>query len=283
MTTLALFAHPQRLEAHEVAARFARSALDVGLRLLAPSDTVHVFADVDDVEVASGADLARQADLVVAIGGDGTLLYAYQQIPEAPLVGVHAGELGYLAAVRPEDVDAFVADVADEKLQYVDRSVVEVTFGGQRLCALNDVVLGKGASGRAPKFRVSIDGGELATMLADALVASTPTGSTGYTFSARGPIVTPGLAAIVLTPVAPHALWDRSLVLGPGTDVVIDFIGDRPAGLQVDGCMVAELTAGDSVGIRLGPKTARLVDWGTESFASRLRRLIEPLRANRNG
>lgn len=136
---------------------------------------------------------------------------------------------------------------------------------------LNEAALEKTAPGHTIRSAVAIDGRPFLTYVADGLIVATPTGSTAYNLSARGPIVSPRLKALVVTPISPHMLFDRSLVLEPEERVCIELIDGRKAALVVDGSSVGAVTAGDTVQIGASPVPARVVSFGRHDFHSVLR------------
>ncbi len=144
--------------------------------------------------------------------------------------------------------------------------------GGPVFHALNEVVVEKVDSGRTVRLQLDLNDDFFTTYAADGLIVSTPTGSTAYAFSARGPIVDPVHRALVLTPVAPHSLFDRSLVLSPEDEVVITVLADREAALAVDGTIVHRLDVDDAVVCREAPAPARFVSFGGKDFHRTLKR-----------
>ena len=140
------------------------------------------------------------------------------------------------------------------------------TGGPERYRALNEAVIEKRESGHTVRLLVSIGGARFISYATDGLIVATPTGSTAYSLSARGPIVSPQIRAILLTPVSPHMLFDRPLVLDPEEPVTVEMLGHRPADLSVDGRRVAGLTEGDMVTCRADPEVARFVRFGSHRF-----------------
>ncbi|MCC6226097.1 MAG: NAD(+)/NADH kinase [Microthrixaceae bacterium] len=230
-----------------------------------------------DLAVAE-ADLAVGVDLVVSLGGDGTMLRAVGlAAPEGVAVlGVNLGQLGYLTEVEPAGMrmalKRFLAGSysIEERMRiaatihYSDGEVVGID-------ALNEVVVEKAHPGRTVRLDVELDGRPFTSYVADGLILATPTGSTAYSFSVRGPIVDPRHRAVVLTPAAAHMLFDRSLVLRPDCEVCVTVAGDREASVCVDGRTVAMLGPGDRVRCSEGSPPARLVTFGTRDFHSVLR------------
>lgn len=224
-----------------------------------------------DLPELAGADAAGTADLVLSLGGDGTMLRSVGMLNGAPvpLLGVNLGRLGYLTEVEVDGlVDALQRFVAgpDAGGWHLDRRMmldVDVRDGDGvalgRWCALNEAVVEKRTSGQTVQLQVLIDGEPFTSYAADGLIVSTPTGSTAYSFSARGPVVSPKHLAVLVTPVAPHMLFDRSLVLDPTETVEIQVGGDRQASVVIDGNTRCELTTGAIVRCEPSASTADFV------------------------
>jgi NAD+ kinase len=216
-----------------------------------------------------------QADMLVCLGGDGTMLRAVRLLDGAPvpLLGVNVGVLGYLTEIDPPELtDALTRFVAgrDEGAWHLDeRMMLAVSTSGTGAGswrALNEVVVEKHESGHTVRLLASIAGEAFTSYAADGLIVATPTGSTAYSLSARGPVVSPNLRAMLLTPVSPHMLFDRTLVLDPSEVVDIEVAGFRPAELAVDGQLVARLAEGDIVTCRPAAETARFVRLSPHHF-----------------
>ena len=233
-----------------VGVEIARWLSERGVRVEAtPEDRVNLGLGPDVVDPGPPSEL----DLAVSIGGDGTVLRTVAMLGGAavPVLGVNAGLLGYLAEVESPQATAALSRVASGEHSIESRLVLEVTVdaAGRRSVhrALNEASLEKVTAGHTVRLRTTIGGAPFTTFQADGLIVATPTGSTAYSLSARGPIVSPGLRALLLTPLSPHMLFDRSLVLGPDETVVVEVDGPRAVGLAVDGQQVATLGVGDRV------------------------------------
>jgi len=190
----------------------------------------------------SAADVG-EPDLAVALGGDGTILKAVHLIGDAevPLLGVKFGRLGFLSGARAESMrEAVEAALAGEAaIERRATLLATVTMAGRVVGAyraLNEVVVGRGASGRVATFELSIDGHRLMRTPADALIVATATGSTAYALSAGGPVVAPGFGGMVVVPVAPHTLASRSIVTDPGGTVEITL----PDAARADACVTVD-------------------------------------------
>jgi len=268
MATVAFVIHPDRPEADD-AARDAEQWL---------TSRGHHILHVTDDPGAQWADNAPGVDLAVSLGGDGTMLrtVALAAAKGVPVLGVNLGRLGYLTEVEPaglrEALERFLAGDHDVE----ERMTLEVELDraqGERVVypALNEAVVEKTVPGHTVRVATAISGRPFVTYAADGLLVSTPTGSTAYNLSARGPIVSPRLRALVVTPISPHMLFDRPLVLEPDEPLRLEVVEPRPAVLVIDGQNVAGLEPGDAITCREGPMPARLVTFGRRDFHAILR------------
>lgn len=279
MSTVLLVPNRGRHEALILARQTAAWLVERGhVVRMEPGDAAQAEVELAGPELGDpggpAGGLAEGIDLAVSLGGDGCMLRTVRLVaaaPEpAPVLGVNLGQLGYLTEVEPagleEALERFLA--GDHDLE--DRMLLEVTLrradgSTGRYLALNEAVLERAASGRTVRLELSIDGEFFTSYVTDGLIIATPTGSTAYAFSARGPIVSPTHRAIQVTPVSPHMLFDRTLVL-EADDVVDVRVAERPAVLDVDGCTVAELGDGDTVRCTGADRPARLVTFGPRDF-----------------
>jgi len=235
-------------------------------------------------------DLARSVDLVVAVGGDGTLLHAARHVADrdVPLLGVNRGRLGFLTDISPEHmlqaIDAILAgDYLSER-----RSMLAAKLAGrpdaEALFAVNDIVLQRGETGRMLDFTTVVDGVYVNTHRGDGLVVATPTGSTAYALSCGGPIIQPNVDALVMVPICPHTLSDRPLVLPSTSTVRVSLERDThdPAHVVCDGEALAKLGAGESVTISLAAQTVTLLHPRDYNYYELLRSKLNWGRANRD-
>lgn len=212
-------------------------------------------------------DLMARIDLLVVLGGDGTLLTSAQAASErdVPVLPVNFGNLGFLTTVTLEELYANLEQVLGGEFQTWEHMMLEaeVSRDGQtveRRRALNDAVLTKGLPAHMIEFRFLVDNQFVCNYRADGIIFSSPTGSTGYSLSAGGPIVSPQLEAMVVTPICPHMLTNRPLVLPAGSHLAAQFIGgDEPAYFTADGQICFELRRGDTMSVRKSKKHLRLV------------------------
>ncbi len=234
---------------------------------------------------------ARGLDLAISLGGDGTMLRTVDLVAGegVPVVGVNVGQLGYLSEVEPPGLRMALKRFLAGSYEVEERMLLEVTVDaaepmaldaadaddaaprprrreGSSVLALNEAVLEKTPMGHTVRLGVGIDGEPFTPYAADGLIVATPTGSTAYAFSARGPIVEPTHRCLLMTPVSPHMLFDRSLVLAPDARVRIEVVGDRPATLSVDGHNLGTLYRGDAITCTAAAGSARFVTFGPRNF-----------------
>jgi len=202
-------------------------------------------------------------DLIICLGGDGSMLWAARAIvPHAvPILGVNMGRLGFLAEIGPKELMELLPRVLAGEGRVEERAMLQaqVRAWGQTFQALNDVVVGRSTAGRPVYLDASVDGRRLAVYRCDAVVVATATGSTGYSLSAGGPILHPESRHIVLTPVAPHLVPGRPMVLPE--DAVIDLVVSMEEGatVAIDGQVNRSLESGDSVSVCRSPYVARFL------------------------
>jgi NAD+ kinase len=221
---IGLVVHGSRRRAAEVADALAAMAANRGI------DTVRVGL--------TGPSSAEVVDIVIGVGGDGTLLEAAQvaHAADLPVAGVNLGTVGYLTEFEPDSLEVLLDAVTQRPLRQVERMTVRASTADGRIWhGINDVVLEKVISQRIVRVALAIDGEHFATYRADGIIVATPLGSTAYSLSVGGPVLDPELAALVVSPVAPHSLLSVSLVLAPDTTMQFTVDGDRPIRVNLDG------------------------------------------------
>jgi NAD+ kinase len=214
------------------------------------------------------SEIGLQADLVITVGGDGTLLYAAGLVARygVPLLGINRGRLGFLTDVLPQDMLAGVDAALQGKLQEDPRALLSArvhssTGPRPQVLALNDVVLQKVATGRMLDFETRVDGHYVNTHAADGIVVATATGSTAYALSCGGPIVEPHLDVFVVAPISPHTLSDRPIVLSSRSVIQIELV-ERPetqAHITCDGAVIGDLMPGDRLEIQAAQERITLL------------------------
>jgi NAD+ kinase len=222
--------------------------------------------------VASGAEvvdpMADSPDIVLAVGGDGTMLAATQQALayDVPILGFNLGTMGFLAEAEADEVEAVIDRLVAGDFELAERMTLTATVEGKSATGVNDVIVEKVDSQRLIHLDVAVDGEHFLTYRADGLIVATPTGSTAYSFSARGPLVDPVLNAVILSPVAAHSLFDRTLVLPAHTRLSITVRKDRPVKVTVDKVDMGHLAAGRTVQIERGARSAKFVKLSRRPF-----------------
>jgi len=232
-----------------------------------------------NVELSTPAGFAKGLDLVVSVGGDGTFLRAahYAMEVDRPVVGVNVGRMGFLTAVDPDEAEAVIeralagTAVVEERGGVVAEPLFGTTWTDPRW-GLNEVMVEKGTRHRVVRVAVYLAGEYVTTFSGDGVIVATATGSTAYSFSARGPIVSPGVPCLVVTPIAAHMVFDRSFVIAANEHVEIEVRAGEDGVLSTDGKESLPLPVGARVRIRTSDRPALVVrPHGTESFYRRVR------------
>jgi NAD+ kinase len=237
------------------------------------------------------SDEMDAADLVIAIGGDGTILYASRLARESgtPILGINRGRLGFLADVTPDEMLSSVDNVLHGRYSTDSRLLLEARLvpanGDERISyALNDVVLQRRETGRMVDFETHVDGQYVNTHSGDGLIIATPTGSTAYALSCGGPIIEPQLDAVVVVPVCPHTLTDRPIVISASQSVEVRLLqrNDTKAEVTVDGFSMGGIKPGDKLQISAANNRVTLVHPPGYDFYGILRSKLFWGRDNRN-
>ena len=248
--------HPAREPAMAAAKRLSQwfEDRDVAVRWFDPAN--------GDARMAG--DFADGLDLILSVGGDGTFLRAAHVASGAgcPVLGVKVGRVGFLTEVEPEEAPPLLELVAEGRARVEERlAVLAAPESGdfEPQWALNEVIVEKRARHRLVRLALFVGDVYVTTLSADGVIVATPTGSTAYSFSAGGPIVTPAIPCLLVTPVAPHMVFDRTLVIGADDTVTVEVVGDEPGLLSADGRKSLEIPIGSRVRIGAAPNPARLV------------------------
>lgn len=237
------------------------------LRVLIDESSAHLVAD-DSLEIASRATIGQQCDLVIVMGGDGTMLNAARSLVdyEVPILGVNLGRLGFLADVSPSEIPSSLDEVLAGQFREARRSLLnaQIVHEGQvtgEADALNDVVVHKREVARMIEVDAFVDGRFLNAYRADGLIISTPTGSTAYALAGGGPIIYPGLEAVVLVPICPHTLTNRPIVVKADSviEVALNAAKSTDTLVTCDGQVSLAIEPGDRVVIRKKDRKMRLI------------------------
>ncbi len=266
--------------------------------LQAPLERIVAFGEREGIQLyfepdlhslaSAGAPLTAavlpQLDLLITLGGDGTLLRGARMVAPygVPVLGINLGRLGFLTSISPEELEASLEALRRGEIILDERMVLEARAEGGdgadhgTFLALNDAVLHKGGFARVIRLAVFADGEEVGTYSADGIILSTPTGSTAYSLSAGGPIVSPSIDCIIATPICPHTLAVRPLVLPAEETVTVEVLSpSEELILTVDGQDGANLSPGDRLVVRRASSPLCLVRFPGQSFFSTLRRKLQ--------
>ncbi|MGI9204812.1 MAG: NAD(+) kinase [Woeseiaceae bacterium] len=249
-------AEPMRL----IAEHLSKAGIDV---MAEAEHADSLAARAVDVDTLTG-----QADLIIAVGGDGTMLHAASMTKdvEVPLLGVNRGRLGFLSDVSPDEMlqsldQIFSGNFSMESRLRLNATIVRQEADDDVELALNDVVLQRRDTGRILDFETRINGHYVNTHMADGLIVATPTGSTAYALSCGGPIIEPQLAAVVVVPICPHTLSDRPVVIPADQDIEVTLLprDGTAAEISVDGHSMGAFNTGDTLRIKAASHPARLI------------------------
>lgn len=264
--------HRDRPLAGDLAQRAAETLNGRGIEVLVAEGDARAWPGLAPYAVAPEA-FAAGVDVAVALGGDGTMLRTVDAVhgDGAAVLGVNVGQMGYLSEVEPVDLDAVLGRLLEGDYLVDERVMLEISVESDgpaagRWWALNEAVLEKTEPGHMARLAVEINGTFFTTYAADGVIVATATGSTAYSFSARGPIVSPRHRCLLLTPVSPHMLFDRSLVLGADEELRFVVVDGRPVMATTDGRALGELLPGDSVRCTGAATPARIVTFGRRDF-----------------
>jgi NAD+ kinase len=225
----------------------------------------------------SAEELGKRSDLLVSLGGDGTMLRAMRLADgqRAPVLGVNLGKLGFLAEVDVPDLPSALTAIDERDYTIEPRLAVDSVVGGQRVTAFNDIAVVRVPGDHTAAVALRVGGQPFVSYAADAVVVATPTGSTAYSFSAGGPIVSPSVEALLVTPAAPHSAYNRGLVLSVTDTVTLDVLASSGRlAVEVDGAVAGYVEPGDGLAIDARPAAARVVRLGRTTFYQRARRKL---------
>ena len=275
-----LIANPDKSACRAVVQRAAALVAEAGRIVLADKAT----ADLARLKATVGQDvqqLTRQADLILVFGGDGTMLRVARDVAgfNTPILGINVGGLGFLTAVSSEQLPGALASIWSADYIVEPRSLIEATGQAQnrpiQQSALNDFVISRGTVPRLIELEVSVDDAVLTRYRCDGLIVSSPTGSTAYSLAAGGAIVSPNAEIFALTPICPHTLSNRSVIVSLDSVVRVRILSRRVETiLSADGQVQTQLSAGDSVEIRRSQRCVRLLRLAGTSFFETLRQKL---------
>lgn len=278
--TIGLIAHTGKAGAAElvnaVCAEFGRYSL----RVLVEANTARIAGQTSSHTIAA---LGAEADLLLVLGGDGTILNVVGQLGDAikPIFGINIGSLGFLTCAASSAYAEAVECIAKGQMDFSERTLLDVVISdssrsGETLTALNDAVFSRGEVSRLIRLQLRVNGEELTEFNADGLVVATPTGSTAYSLSAGGPILAPESGALVITPICPHVLTNRSIIVGGDAVIEVEATErDQPVFLTVDGREPVRIEFGAVVTVRRSARVLPLAALPGVSFFSVVRQKLK--------
>jgi NAD+ kinase len=275
-----ILANPQKPGALRTlgALRAALAACDCSAVL--DSETAALAGESDGIPAS---EMAQHVDVVAVLGGDGTMLHAVSRLGvfEKPVAGINIGTLGFLTTCTDAELEVFAKALAERRFttsvrMLLDATVFRTNGSTEHFVALNEVTLARGETGRLVSLRATVNGEILNQYRADGLIVATPTGSTAYSLSAGGPLMAPDAAAFVVTPICPHSLSQRSLVLADDSVVGIspEGIDDGPMLFTVDGRDTTRLGASDRIEVKKSARAFHLLRLEGTSFYEALRQKL---------
>ena len=275
--TVGLIGHPEQVSKTGIVRRIAKLIVDSGRKVFF-DQAIADESSHDGIIFPDTAELARVSDLLVVIGGDGTVLRAARETAgsNTPLLGVNAGRLGFLTSASVDDIDQSFDKLWDNKYAIDPLPLIQATgnFSGKKLkvLALNDILISRGANPRLIEMEVKVDGELLTNYRCDGLIIATPAGSTAYSLAAGGAVVIPRAEVLTLNPICPQALSNRPLIVSFASTIEITILKHRAQTyLSADGQMQAELKTNDTIRIRRSRTKARLIRLEGNSFFETLR------------
>jgi len=277
---IGLIGHSDKVAGSKAVAKAVRLIRAAGRQVFTDAVTA-ASAKIKSAVCPDAATLARQVDLLLVFGGDGTMLRVAREIAgsQTPLLGVNLGGLGFLTGVPSRELTRALKHVWLGEFTVEPRALIEAIArcsGRQlQLTALNDIVISRGVVSRLIELDVAVDGEPLTRYRGDGLIISSPTGSTAYSLAAGGALVSPTADVFELTPISPHTLTNRSLIVPLTATIRVKAISPKPSTiLNADGQVISDLSAGDLVTIRRSRRTVRLMQLADSSFFEALRQKL---------
>jgi len=276
--TVGLIAHTGKPGVGELIRCLADEFAHFKISILLEKETARVSGQESKLTIA---ELGNKADLLVVVGGDGTLLNVAGHMGETmpPIFGINVGSLGFLTTVSSPAFREAVDCIASGKMKFSHRALLEVTVGDSKegpMIALNDAVFSRGELSRLIRLRTLVNGEALTEFNADGLIVATPTGSTAYSLSAGGPILEPESGVFVITPICPHVLTNRSIIVSERSTIEVEATErDYPVYLSVDGRDSVHVNKGVTVQIRKAKKMLQLAAMQDTSFFNVVRQKLK--------
>lgn len=278
---IGLVANAEKPAAAPLLRRIAELTRATGREVFAERASSQMAGLENSAAIEGVRELARQTDLVLVLGGDGTMLGVARQLAGAmtPILGINIGGLGFLTGASADELEKALESLWAHQYDIDARDLIRATgnASGQPIdqLALNDFVISRGASSRLIELEVCVDSEVLTRYRCDGLIVCTPTGSTAYSLAAGGAVVTPNAQALTITPVCPHTLSNRSVIISMDSVVEVKALSEKlEIFLNADGQVQLPLSAGDTIRIERSPASVRLVRLPGDTFFGTLRRKL---------
>ena len=273
MKKIGVIVNTKRPRAAGILSEFRRLAEGHGFKLFAEDQAMAELLGADYLPIEG---FSQKVDVVLAMGGDGTVLYAARALHGSgiPIMGINLGSLGFLTSVGDTEISAALAALATQQLETAEREMVACRiFADEKMvgeeAALNDVVLGWGGSSRIVTLKLSIDEEPISSFMCDGMIVSTPTGSTGHSLSAGGPILHPGICGFGINVICPHTLSSRPLVVPSSSGITIEVVNAvKELILSIDGQDEYRVEQGGRIEIRKSPYPAKFLQMPGHSYFS---------------
>ncbi|MCK9225752.1 MAG: NAD(+)/NADH kinase [Candidatus Muirbacterium halophilum] len=255
-----------------------KNSYEISLKLKSILDKYNILANIFEMKEYNEINDKKDCHAIISVGGDGTFLkiarYAVKQ--NIPIVGVNLGRLGFLNEIEPEKMEFFIKKLVDNNYEITERTILKVKIFDEynhvlsEDTAINDIVFTRGAVARMIKLSLSINKNIVETYHGDGVIISTPSGSTAYSLSAGGPIVSAELLGIVITPLCPHSLHSRTIVCKDNAIIGIEFdpLLNEETVITVDGQMFAKIEKTNRIEIKKNKDSLKVIDFGTQNFYS---------------
>lgn len=272
--TVAVYPNLTRENGFEVSAKVIEELFKLRIRIMMPVEFIKEFKDYS-VEFYDDTDSVAECDLLIAIGGDGTIIHAAHYVSEydKPVLGINAGTLGFMAGVEKEEL-GLLRNLISGEYEIENRMMISAKlYEGDELIyernCLNDAVISRGGNMRLCDFEISGGNNSTLTYRADGIIVATPTGSTAYSLSAGGPVVDTMIESIVLTPICPHSLFARSLIFNAGSELTLRVKSSEgeKAVFSCDGEAGIEIGENSHIVISKAEKSAKIIKIKADTFA----------------
>ena len=266
---IALFPNEKKKQSFELALQIAKFFQDKGITVVAEEEKAAKIGALPFSKVDP-----KQVKFLISMGGDGTLLRLAHQYSHlnAPILGINLGHLGFMADVPASDIIPSLEDLLKGDYTIDERLVLEALHGKKSLLSVNDIVIHRAKNYSLIELRVHVDGTYVNTFLADGMILSTPNGSTAYNLAAGGPIISPFVDALVMTPICPHTISNRPIVLPTDRKITIEYASHYdPIDVRADGLDALSLHPGESITVEKSDKKFKIVNLKRHEYFSTLR------------